>query len=495
MTRLSIDTLGRLTESAALTTPARFTADSSIGLVHMGIGAFHRAHQAVYTEEAALATGSRRWGICGVTQRSASVRDALAPQGGLYGILTKAADSTASLRISGIVREILDGPSQTGDVLIRIADPAVTVVTLTVSEKGYRRGPDGHLDLADAGVRHDLEGGPPTSAIGRLVRGLQRRRHDDAGPITVLCCDNLNHNGRVVAGLVADFCAALPTAEGDALADWIGVNVTFPNSMVDRIVPATTAADRAEARTISGLDDEGLVTAEPFSQWVIEDRFAADRPAWELAGAQLTADVAPYELMKLRILNGSHSTLAYLGALQGHPTIADAIADPRLRDIAGALIHDEMIPTLTPPDGADLAAYGDSVLERYTNPGLRHTTVQIAMDGSQKLPQRLVSPVAAAIDAGRRPRVLTLGVAGWMTYVALGHDTAGTALPLDDPLSDRLGAVRGMTRAEDIVGSLLDIDAVFGHELPEIGWWKVDLESDVRDLLSGHVPTVHQGVR
>ena len=306
----------------------------------------------------------------------------------------------------------------------------------------------------------------------------------------MLCCDNLNHNGRVVEGLVGDFCRALPTREGDALAGWIDANVAFPSSMVDRIVPATTDDDRRQALAISGLDDEGLVTAEPFGQWVIEDRFSARRPAWELAGAQLTDDVTPYELMKLRILNGSHSTLAYLGALTGHRTIADAVGDDGLREIATALIRDDMIPTLQQPDGVDLVEYGDRVLARYTNPGLRHTTVQIAMDGSQKLPQRLVAPALAAIEAGRRPHAITLGLAAWMAYVATGRDRDGRALPLDDPMADVLGRVRGTTDAAAVVDRLLALESVFGSELPEVGWWRAELVDDVRNLLAGRVPAL-----
>lgn len=487
MTRLDLAALSRLTESEVLSLPARRTAHSAVGIVHLGIGAFHRAHQAVYTEDAALAGDEDRWGVSGVTQRSASVRVQLAPQDGLYGILCKDTDVPPSVRVTGIVREVLDGSTQPDAVADRLADPAVAVVTMTVTEKGYRRGPDGRLDLTDPHVRADIGGAAPATAIGRVVCGLQCRRQCDAGPVTVLCCDNLNHNGAVVEALVEDFCRALPTREGDELADWIRRNVTFPSSMVDRIVPATTDADRRQARAITGLDDEGLVTAEPFGQWVIEDRFAAARPAWELAGAELTDDVAPYELMKLRILNGSHSTLAYLGALQGYRTIAQAVADDRLREIATVLMGD-MIPTLTPPDGVDLNAYAERVLARYANPGLRHTTVQIAMDGTQKLRQRLVAPAAAAIEAGLRPHAITLGVAAWMTYVALGYDTNGRPLPLDDPMAERLGQVRGTADAATVVRELLRIESVFGPELPEIAWWRCDLTENVRDLLAGRIP-------
>jgi fructuronate reductase len=496
VTRLNLAALRSLRATDHLALPALRSAESSIGIVHLGIGAFHRAHQAVYTEDAALATGDTSWGICGVTQRSAGVRDQLVPQDGLYGVLTKSPTAPTALRITGIIRDVLDGQTQQDELQALLADPKVRVITLTVTEKGYRRGPDGRLDLADPLVRADVDGNPqPASAIGRLARGLQRRARQDAGPVTVLCCDNLNNNGTVVAGLMADFCGALPTAEGDALAQWIGKNVTFPSSMVDRIVPATTDADRLEASGLTGLTDEGLVIAEPFRQWVIEDRFAADRPAWELVGAQITADVTPYELMKLRLLNGSHSTLAYLGALRGYRTIAEAVADPALLGIATALIRTDMIPTLQQPDGVDLVAYGDQVLARYANPDLRHTTIQVAMDGSQKLPQRLLTPILAAVQAGAEPHAATLGVAAWMAFVALGRDTTGQALPLNDPLADRLGEVHGSTDPQRIVDNLLGVTSIFGAELPEIAWWRTELVHDVRDLLAGCIPTLTAEVR
>ena len=487
--RLNPTTAAGLTGSAALSLPALASQGSSVGIVHLGIGAFHRAHQAVYTEDAMLAAGENRWGICGVTQRSAAVRDQLLPQGGLYGVLQKSSTEPTSLRITGAVREVLDGSSQVDALLDRLAAAQTALVTLTVTEKGYRRTGAGGLDIADPQVAADLAGtAEPTSAVGRLVRGLQRRQRADAGPITFLSCDNLNHNGAVLARLVQDFCAALPSAEATPLAGWIAEQVSFPSSMVDRIVPATTDADRAEARAISGLDDLGLVVAEPFRQWVIEDRFAGPRPAWELAGAQLTGDVTPYELMKLRLLNGSHSTLAYLGALRGHRTISDAVADPALREIAERLIHEDMIPTVPQPDGVDLVAYGNQVLHRYENADLRHTCVQVAMDGSQKLPQRLVAPALAAIGLGREPHLITLGLAAWMAYVARGRSVTGAELPLDDPLAEQLGQVRGLTDAGRIADRLLALESVFGTELPAIDSWRAELRSTLRPLLSGALP-------
>ncbi|MBO0826281.1 MAG: mannitol dehydrogenase family protein, partial [Streptosporangiales bacterium] len=310
--RLSLRTLDRVPLDARprVDPPAR-----RVGVVHLGVGAFHRAHQAVYTEDAG------DWGICGVTQRSARVARRLLPQDGLYAVLTKG-PGAGDARVVGAVREVLVGPDDPASVVARIADPAVRVVTLTVTEKGYRRDPaTGRLRRDDPEVAADLAGRTPRTVVGQLVAGLDARRCTDAGPLTVVCCDNLPSNGPALRALVGDYVG------DDGLAAWIAGSVRFPATMVDRIVPATTDADRAEVTRLLGVVDDGAVVAEPFSQWVIEDDFAADRPAWEKAGAVLTADVAPYETVKLRMLNGAHSTLAYLGALAGHEHIADAVAD------------------------------------------------------------------------------------------------------------------------------------------------------------------------
>ncbi|MBO0869214.1 MAG: mannitol dehydrogenase family protein, partial [Micromonosporaceae bacterium] len=349
--RLSFAGLATLRPAAEVRLPPPGAADQRIGILHLGIGAFHRAHQAVFTEDAAAATGEQRWGICGVTQRSPAVQLQLLPQDGLYGVLERAPDGRTGLRVVGAVREVLFGAGQGGVLDARFDDPQVTVISSTVTEKGYCLDRRGRLDLADRSVAHDLAGGAPRSVVGRLARGLQRRAAGCSAPVTVICCDNLNSNGRVLARLVDDFCHALPAREGEPLAGWIAANVAYPCSMVDRIVPATAPTDRALARQLLGLDDQGLVVAEPFSQWVIEDNFAADRPAWQLAGVQLTKDVAPYELMKLRILNGAHSTLAYLGALRGYATIAETVTDDRLLAVARRLIAEDVIPVLEPPDG------------------------------------------------------------------------------------------------------------------------------------------------
>jgi fructuronate reductase len=481
--RLSFASLAQAGPTGDVLMPPADAADQTVGILHFGIGAFHRAHQAVFTEDAAIATGEHRWGICGVTQRSPAVQEQLVPQDGLYGLLERFPERNR-LRILGAVRDVIFPARQSAALDARFDDPAVTVVSLTITEKGYSRDKRGRLDLTDPAVASDVAGGEPQSAVGRLARGLQRRSHSSGAPVTVLCCDNLTANGRVLARLVADFCEALPDAEGAALAGWIAANVTFPCTMVDRIVPATSAADRAFAQSMLGLVDEGLVVAEPFRQWVIEDSFAADRPAWEVAGAQLTKDVAPYELMKLRILNGSHSTLAYLGALSGYATVIETVADDALLSVARNLITQDAIPTLEPPDGTDLAAYGEEVLGRFANPALQHRTTQIAMDGSQKLPLRLLGTVRDNLKLGRHPRWAAYGVAAWMAYVASPGARNGMALPIDDPLADRLaGIARGKTDPAAIVDGLLAVTEVFGEDLPQVDWFRAELVGAVADLL------------
>lgn len=451
---------------------------SRVGIVHLGIGAFHRAHQAVFTEDAALAAEETGWGICGVTQRSNAVVEQVLPQDHLYAVLERGA-STSSARVVGQVSEVLFARDQGPLLTERLADPEVRVVTLTVTEKGYRRGADGGLDLTDPVVAADLEGGAQ-STVGQLVRGLQARHRASAAPVTILPCDNLTDNGAVVRRLVLDFCAALPSAEGEAVAAFVEQHVCFPSSMVDRIVPATTAEDRAEAARLLGARDEGLVVAEPFRQWVVEDRFAAGRPAWERAGAELVDDVAPYEQLKLRMLNGTHSMLAYLGAMRGHATIAQAVADDDLATAARELMAQDVQPTLHLPAGVDAAAYGRTVLERFANPALRHTTVQVAMDGSQKLPVRLLGTVRDRLADGAVPQWAALAVAGWMAFVARGEDAHGRPLPLDDPMAARLRSAVGTgSDPVTVAEGLLGVHEVFGDDLRD--------SREFRDALVGHL--------
>jgi fructuronate reductase len=460
-----------------------------VGMVHLGIGAFHRAHQAVFTEDASLGSGSDGWGIVGVTQRSAAVRDQLLPQDGLYTLLERG-EGAAPPRVVGAVCHVLSGRDNPAAVVRLLGDPAVQVVTLTVTEKGYRRAADGDLDLDDPAVASDVAGAGPSTAVGQLARGLQARQRRGGEPISVVSCDNLADNGAVLSRLVHSFAAALPAVESAALVPYLETSVRFPSTMVDRIVPATTDADRATVRSLLGVDDAGVVVAEPFRQWVVTDDFAGPRPAWELAGAVLTDDVSPWEAAKLRLLNASHSLLAYLGALRGYVTIAEAVVDDDLAAAAHDLMHYDALPTLVPPPGLDLDAYCAEVLRRFANPALGYTTAQVAMDGSHKLLARVLGTIRDRLGAGALPESASLVVAGWMTYVARATEGAG-GLSLDDPLAEVLRArVAGNGGAPDrLVEALLGMREVFGDDLPEYANLRSLLIEQVRRLQGGQQPT------
>ncbi|HEX7328370.1 MAG TPA: mannitol dehydrogenase family protein [Casimicrobiaceae bacterium] len=460
MARLTFATLDRL--PAAIGRPRYRPQAVPIGIVHLGIGAFHRAHQAIVTDDV-LASEGGSWGICGVSLRSPDVRDRLAPQDGLYTAIERSAAGVRR-RVVGSVREVLCLADERATVLQRLASPEVAIATLTVTEKGYCHQPaTGKLDFAHPAIVHDLaHPDAPVSAPGVLVHALARRRESHGRPISIVCCDNLPGNGALVGALVRELAAALDPQ----LAAWIEREIAFPSTMVDRIVPATTPADVAENDAALGCEDRAPVVHEPFLQWVIEDRFAASRPPWEHAGATLTADVAPWETMKLRMLNGTHSALAYLGYLAGHQYVHEVVARPDFAAWADRFMSREVVPTLVVPPGADIDAYRDSLLARFANPALAHRTWQIAMDGSQKLPQRILATVRANLVTGREVGDAALAVAGWMRYVR-GDDEAGKPIDVSDPLASRFTAIASRCGGDPdaYARALLALTEVFGDDL------------------------------
>jgi len=421
--------------------PAYDRAAAGIGVVHLGIGAFHRAHQAVYFDRVLAAQGGD-WAICGVSLRRPDVADDMNPQDGLYTVLSRDA-AEDRFDVIGSVRQVLFAPDDPARILDIMADPATRIVSLTVTEKGYCHDPaTGHLRVDHPDIVHDL-GRPqaPRSAPGFLVAGLSRRRTAGLPPFTVLCCDNLPTNGRVAGGIVK----ALAREQDPALADWIEDNVPFPCTMVDRIVPAATNDDRALVREALGLEDRAAVVTEPFMQWVVEDNFAQGRPDLAAVGVELVDDVVPYEVMKIRLLNGSHSTLAYLGYLAGYPYIREAMQDPAFVRLLRLLMDRTVTPTLEVPRGYDVAVYKETLLQRFANPTLAHTTYQIAMDGSQKLPQRFLETLAVCLERGID--FAPLALAGWMRYAA-GVDEAGDPIAVQDPMADRLRAIGADARGD-----------------------------------------------
>ncbi|MGF6759933.1 fructuronate reductase [Paraburkholderia sp. GAS33] len=451
-----------------------------VGIVHLGIGNFHRAHQALYTEEAMLAAGGD-WGICGVTlQGDVSKRDALMAQQGLYSVVERGPDGE-KVTVARALLEVLAMPHDHAALFARLADPLVRIVSLTVTEKGYCRDPkSGEVALDDPLVAHDLANpSTPRSVPGILVAALRKRRHN---PFTVLSCDNLAHNGAALRQVVCSFARQLDPS----LADWIESAVAFPSTMVDRIVPATTDSERESTARVLAYHDAAPVPCEPFRQWVIEDRFPAGRPAWEAVGAQLVDDVTPFELAKLRMLNGTHSTLAYLSMLAGFETIDAAVGQPELRHLIHAMMTDEIAPTLSVPASFDLRAYRDALLARYANPALKHRCAQIAMDGSQKIPPRLLGTIAARIDAGEPFARLALAVAAWMTFLR-GHADSGTHFEIKDPLAARLQELAASARGnpEALLDALLPVREIFPASLADPPLFRSALREALQALGNG----------
>jgi len=437
--------------------PAYDIAGVRPSVVHIGPGVFHRAHQAVYADDV-LATGSATGGICAVSLRSADLHRALARQGHLYTLLERG-DGGDRARLIGAIRETVVIAGEPGAVLRRLTDPAVQVVTITVTEAGYcSAGPSGPLDTSRPEIVHDLaRPSVPRSLPGLLVEALARRRAAGTAPLTVVSCDNLRANGPATRRVVSE----LADHRGGDLASWIHSSVAFPSSMVDRMVPATTEDVRTLAAERTGMADAWPVVTEPFSQWVLEDVFPGGRPPWERAGVELVADVAPFEQAKLRILNGAHSALAYLGLLTGQTTIADAVEDLVLRPVVEAMLRHEVLPTLTPPPGLNLPAYAATVLGRFANRPLAYATAKVAADGSQKLPVRILGTVADRLAAGAGVERLALVVAAWAACV-LGPRSG--ELGVRDPELERLlgsppAPVQDPAAAVD---RLLGLDAVFG---------------------------------
>jgi len=418
-----------------------------VRIVHLGLGAFCRAHVCSYLQDLG------DWGVLGVSLRSPAVRDAMRPRDFRYTAAALTSDGM-QLRDIDVVRDVLVAPENPAAVIAAMVDPAVTLVTLTVTEKGYCHDPaTGALNHSHPAIQSDIAAREPQSAIGFLVRALQARRAAGTPPFVVLSCDNLPDNGALTRRVVV----ALAREIDIELAGWIEEQVKFPSSMVDRIVPATTPQDIANIETLAGQPDAAAVLHEPFSQWVISNEYTGDVPDLATVGAQIVPDIAPFEDMKLRMLNGAHSALAYLGPLAGHQTVADAVADPELAQYLDVLWTREIIPALSGPHETNLNAYAKALLTRFSNTGLRHRLAQIAMDGSQKLPQRLLSTLDQNLESGLPCPAILLAVAGWIAHTK----TVGDA---DDPLADILRRCHSDDSAHT-VSQILALEEIFDANL------------------------------
>ena len=432
-------------------------------IVHLGFGAFHRAHQALLTDRVLRRNGGD-WGICEISLFSGDkLMSALREQDHLFTVLEKGAQGNTAI-VVGAVNECLNAKLDGLEAIIeKFCEPQVAIASLTITEKGYCIDPaSGQLDAANERIIHDLaHPHAPHSAPGLLVEALARRQARGLAPFTVLSCDNIPENGRVVRQAVL----GMAEKRSPELAHWIAEHVSFPATMVDRIVPAATPESLQEVSTLLGVDDPCAISAEPFIQWVVEDHFVAGRPEWEAVGVQMVDDVLPWEQMKLRMLNGSHSFLAWLGYLAGYKHIADCMADENFKTAARRLMLNEQAPTLR-ITGVDLSAYADSLIERFSNPALKHQTWQIAMDGSQKLPQRMLDSIRWHLANGGDWSLLALGVAGWMRYTH-GVDEQGQAIDVVDPMLAEFQHINQQYQGAERVTALLGLSGIFGHDLAE----------------------------
>jgi len=424
-----------------------------VGIVHVGVGAFHRAHQALYLDRLMEAGEALDWGICGVgvLPSDAAMRDALREQDCLYTLVHKHPDGTREPRVVGSIVEYLLAPDDPDAVVERMAAPAVRIVSLTVTEGGYNlNAVTGEFDATDPGVRHDLSGAPPRTTFGLVVEALVRRRDRGIAPFTVLSCDNIQGNGDAARRSFV----AYATLRDPELGAWVDANVAFPNAMVDRITPVSTDADRAEVAERFGIEDRWPVVCEPFTQWVVEDRFPTGRPPLEDVGVQMVADVEPYELMKLRLLNASHQALCYLGYLAGYRFVHDVCRDPLFAGFLLDYMDREATPTLAPVPGIDLHRYKRELIERFSNPHVRDTVARLCAESSDRIPKWLVPVIRHNLDSGGEITRSALVVAAWARY-AEGADEQGEPIEVVDRLRDRLGE-RARRYPEDDLAFLAD---------------------------------------
>lgn len=450
---------------APLPSPPRVPWDRSRitpGIVHFGVGGFHRAHQAVYLDELMAAGHCLDWGIVGVGSLPGDARmgDVLAAQDHQYTVVVKHADGSRDRRVIGSIIDFRHAPDDREGVLALLADPAIRIVGLTITEGGYHLHPvTGEFDPSDPLLAHDLSGeGVPVSVFGMIVEGLRRRRDAGVAPYAVMSCDTLPGNGAIARSMIGAFAERLDPS----LAAWIAAEVSFPNTMVDRITPATTDADIAELQA-AGVEDAWPVVCEPFRQWVLEDQFPTGRPAWEEVGAQLVGDVTPYELMKLRLLNASHQAIACLGQLDGFRYAHEVSVDPLHRDLMLSYMADEAIPTLAPVPGIDLDDYRRTVVDRFANPAVADPLARLATDVSDRIPKFLLPVVQHNLNHGGPIDRSALIIAAWARWCE-GTDESGNPVQIHDRLEPRLRAAAshhdtdllGFLRQPDLFADLVD---------------------------------------
>ncbi len=441
-------------------------AELTTGIVHIGLGAFHRAHQALYTHETIAATGEFHWGICAASINSnPPLVQELQAQDNAYTVTEMNPDGSRTVKLATALIRSLAAKDDRRPLLGIMSAETTRIVSLTITEKGYCLNPaTGELMVDNALIAHDLENTRnPKTALGLIVAALGQRKAKGMLPFTVLSCDNVPDNGKRARAAVIQMAEAM---DAD-LAAWIREEVAFPCTMVDRIVPAMTEESFADVQSDLGVEDKGAIVTEAYRQWVIEDHFTMGRPEWDkVDGAMFVSDVQPYEEMKLRMLNGSHSILAYLGYLAGYETIDACMQDEQFVKVTRHYMNNEAAVTLEMPEPTDFASYAEKLIERFTNPGLKHRTWQIAMDGSQKVPQRWLNAARTLLAEEKAFTAIALGIGGWMHYVS-GTDEQGNAIDVRDPMAEQLKAVaiEHQGKPAQLVKAFLSLDTVFDQSL------------------------------
>jgi len=450
-------------DSLSVPVPGYDRSSVSVGIVHFGVGGFHRAHQAMYLDSLMEQGQALDWGICGVGVMpfDLKVRDALVRQDCLYTLVLKDSQGEWTPKVIGSIVSYLYAPDDPDAVIERMADPATRIVSLTVTEGGYNFHPvTGKFDADNPAVRADLApGAVPTTTFGLITEALARRRERGIEPFTVMSCDNIQGNGRVAQEVFTAFARL----RDPGLGEWIEANVRFPNSMVDRITPVTTDGDRAEIRDRFGVEDAWPVVCEPFTQWALEDRFNAGRPPFEDVGVQVVPDVEPYELMKLRLLNASHQALCYFGFLAGYRLVHEVAQDPLFANFLLDYMNLEATPTLAPVPGIDLGIYKHQLIERFSNAAVRDTVARLCAESSDRIPKWLLPVVRENLAAGRDVRFAAAVVASWARY-AEGVDEQGNPIQVVDRLAEQLKIIAAKQRTDplafvanrDLFGDLVD---------------------------------------
>jgi mannitol 2-dehydrogenase len=480
--KLNQENLSAISQTAYV--PEYNRSQITCGIMHMSIGGFHRSHQAVYVDDV-LAKGNNEWGICaiGLMPQDKKNIDKLKEQDTLYTVLERNAEADTA-RVVGSIIEVMHAPSSPKAVLERLSNEEIKILSLTVTEKGYCYDSDKNLDQTNEFIQHDVTNpDAPKTALGYIVSGLKNRKNNGKKPFTVMSCDNLPGNGHLTQKLVLQF-AELVDAE---LAQWIKEKVTFPNSMIDRITPITTDDIVETIKAKFQIDDAWPVVCEDYIQWILEDNFCNGRPPLEVAGVQIVDDVDPYEKMKVRLLNGSHSALSYLSYLMGYREVDKAMADPLISNFVRSYMDQDITPTLPNVPGIDLDAYKDKLIERFSNPAISDQVQRLAEDGSQKIPNAILPCITHQLETGGSIKFTILALTGWFRYLTAVDENL-KPIEIKDPLSEKL-----ISRAKSDTQSptaLLGIEAIFGTHLPINNNFVKNLTSCMNDMSANGVKKV-----